>query len=60
MITNTEPQLCTKAPTTGFKMPVIANTIATKFKIMPSPPFSFRSVFSIPSIGQEYRSWSVS
>lgn len=31
MITNTDPQLCTSAPMTGFKIPVIASTIAAKF-----------------------------
>lgn len=33
-ITRTEPALCTRAPTTGFKIPVIARAIAAKFKII--------------------------
>ena len=31
-MTATEPALCTSAPTTGFNIPVIARTIAIKFK----------------------------
>lgn len=31
MITTTEPALCTSAPTTGFRIPVMARTIARKF-----------------------------
>ena len=31
-MTRTEPALCTSAPTTGFKIPVIASTMARKFK----------------------------
>ena len=34
MMTNTEPALWTRAPTTGFKIPVMASTMATKFKVM--------------------------
>ena len=33
-MTSTEPALWTSAPTTGFKMPVIAKTIAMKFRAM--------------------------
>lgn len=32
MITATDPTLCTKAPSIGFKIPVIANIIATKLR----------------------------
>ena len=34
MITSTEPLLCTSAPATGFRMPVMARMIATKFSVM--------------------------
>lgn len=34
MMTNTDPALCTSAPTTGFKIPVIARIIAIKFNAM--------------------------
>ena len=34
MMTNTDPALCTRAPTTGFKIPRIARTIAKKFSAM--------------------------
>ena len=33
-MTNTDPQLCTSAPTTGFKIHVMARMIATKFNSM--------------------------
>ena len=33
-ITITEPALCTKAPTTGFRIPVIARIMAMKFNVM--------------------------
>ena len=34
VITNTDPALCTNAPTTGFNFPVIASVIARKFSAM--------------------------
>lgn len=34
VITNTDPALCTSAPTTGFNFPVIASVIARKFSAM--------------------------
>ena len=34
MMTNTEPALCTNAPTTGFKIPRMARMIARKFSAM--------------------------
>ena len=34
IITNTDPQLCTNAPTTGFSTPVIAKIMAIKFRPM--------------------------
>ena len=34
VITSTEPALCTSAPTIGFRIPVIANTMAMKFNVM--------------------------
>ncbi len=40
IITNTEPQLCTKAPMTGFRIPVIASMIATKFNVIEKVRFN--------------------
>ncbi len=34
MITSTDPALWTRAPTTGFRIPVIASMMAAKFKVM--------------------------
>lgn len=34
MITTTEPALCTSAPTTGFRIPAMARTIARRFNPM--------------------------
>lgn len=34
MMTNTEPALCTSAPTTGLSTPVIARAMAIKFRVM--------------------------
>ena len=33
-MTTTDPALCTRAPTTGFRMPVMANRMAKKFSPM--------------------------
>ena len=33
-ITSTDPALCTRAPTMGLRIPVIARTMAMKFKVM--------------------------
>ncbi len=33
-MTNTEPALCTSAPITGLRIPIIANIIAAKFNII--------------------------
>ena len=34
MITSTDPALWTRAPTTGFRIPVMARIIAIKFKVI--------------------------
>src|SRR5699024_4039594 len=34
VMTSTDPALWTRAPTTGFKVPLIARTMATKFSAM--------------------------
>ena len=34
VMTSTEPALCTRAPTTGFSVPLIARTMAMKFNTM--------------------------
>ena len=39
MMTKTDPALCTKAPTTGFKMPVMASRMAAKFSAMENARF---------------------
>ena len=44
MITNTEPALWTRAPTMGFRIPVMARTIAIKFKVIEKVMFSLMVV----------------
>ena len=41
IITSTEPALCTNAPTTGFKIPVIASAMARQFSPIEKLKFSF-------------------
>ena len=44
VITSTEPALCTRAPTMGFRIPVMASTIAIKFKVIEKVMFSLMVV----------------
>lgn len=44
VITNTEPALWTRAPTMGFRIPVMARTIAIKFKVIEKVMFSLMVV----------------
>ena len=44
-ITNTDPKLWTKAPTTGFNIPVIAKIIAKKFKASENVTMNYLVMF---------------
>ena len=44
VITNTEPALCTSAPTTGPMMPVMAKMMATKLSVRENVRFSLMTV----------------
>ena len=67
MMTSTEPALCTNAPTTGFKIPMIASTIATKSvsythldvykRQSHSLPDKFYTVFSFRSSSPLFRNF---